>query len=632
MSVTVAKLVGISSPYRWSQVHVHFPQGNQGRLGLLTAVVTMEAEEGASGELAAVGTEVIQRLHEEYYGNSAEVGLDRLKKAVGAVKDEFGEGIAALGAVTLLPAPKQWVCYGVVLGKTVLQLVRKGEVVPLLQPGASGGISGYLDQGDGLMLGTQALLDTVNQAQWLDGWLKARGDVDGWVDYLNPKVHASESSGVAGVFVGVYAVKTRESEVLVPKVNLSGKKTGMMVGSWAKARWVGLVRWWEGLRGFRGGQRELYVGNDEERRRRMLAAVGAVVGLMLLVSVVFGFVRQRTSEAALRLNETRANVDRLVSEIQQLSDLNPLRARMLVTQAQQVLDEYKNSEQVSREGQGWLEQTRVALDNIQNGVMKIYELGKPGVFMDLGLVREGSAGKMMDFDGDYVAVWDESAKVVLAVAVPSKKAMVVGGALLPGGNLVAVWAGRGFVLAFGGVVELDIERKTSAVALKRDSAWGEIGAMDVFGGNLYLLDKSEGQIYRYTAAASGFGPRRDWLGRGVRPDFSQVVSMVIDGNIWILTKTGKVEVYSLGTGRAVELTGLDRPLEEPKAIYTDEESKHVYILDGGDQRVVVFSKEGMYEAQYKWAETGEVTDMVVSEKEKKILLLAGSVIYNLELR
>ena len=56
------------------------------------------------------------------------------------------------------------------------------------------------------------------------------------------------------------------------------------------------------------------------------------------------------------------------------------------------------------------------------------------------------------------------------------------------------------------------------------------------------------------------------------------------------------------------------------------------LLDKGNDRVVVVNKSGEYYSQYRWPGIGGVTHLVASEEEKKILLLAGNKIYEIEIK
>ncbi len=60
--------------------------------------------------------------------------------------------------------------------------------------------------------------------------------------------------------------------------------------------------------------------------------------------------------------------------------------------------------------------------------------------------------------------------------------------------------------------------------------------------------------------------------------------------------------------------------------------KNIYILDSGNNRVVVINKKGEYQSQYVNNEIKDVEDMVVDRSEKKIYLLLGSKIYEIAVK
>ena len=153
---------------------------------------------------------------------------------------------------------------------------------------------------------------------------------------------------------------------------------------------------------------------------------------------------------------------------------------------------------------------------------------------------------------------------------------------------------------------------------------GDVVAIGSFAGNLYLLDKEKGTIYKYQGSQ---GEKRNYLASDVHPDFGNAASMAIDGAIWVLFSDGRVTKFIQGVPESLTLQGLDTPLSSPTVLYTDDESDQLYILDKGNKRVVVAKKDGTYSSQYVWEGIKDVTDIVASEKEKKIFLLSGSKIY-----
>ncbi|MBI2010257.1 MAG: hypothetical protein HYS86_03740 [Candidatus Chisholmbacteria bacterium] len=675
----VAKIVGAATEQAWSQVHTFFPKERDGNELALVAAVAVEVKpdlavaEGARLDIAAFGAEVLQRLHEEYFGAAeGERGtLGRVKEALGRVEREFQKVklAAAVGVIAFEQKSGKQVLYAAAAGEAKVELWREGKRLALLRgDGIVRGVSGYLRKGDRLILGTTELFSRLSEAQW-DEVLRFSTAAE-VADQVAPVVHSGESALSAGVVMDVEEVEvprkaSPRGEQNVPfdsfgsaqdksaqgrqEVGVGEERDAAMgkiavrlgANDWGKPWRSGrqvvagfLASFWQRWLGRRQGRETpegLYVGQSpQEKRRKLIGTVVILLLVLLGVSVVFGWVRQRTSMERRIYEETKAIVVQKMVESQALSELNPLRSRALLVEAVETVRKLRESRALSKQAAAWVQETETQLTQSLNTLMRIYA-AQPEVFLDLGLVREGSKGEVMDFDSEELLVLDEGAQVALAVEVATKQAGVVGGGeLLQGVRLVAVYFGRGFVVADTGVVELDIERKTSARVVEEEDLPADVGAIDVFGGNLYVLDKG-GAIYRYPAREGGFGARQEWLGQGVEPDFSRVVAMAIDGKIWILTETGKVEVYAQGTGVAVELLGLDTSLNDPRGLYTDDTLERVYILDNGNKRVVVVDKEGQYVAQYVSDSIAEATDMAVSEEEGLIYLLSGTRIYSIKL-
>jgi len=107
--------------------------------------------------------------------------------------------------------------------------------------------------------------------------------------------------------------------------------------------------------------------------------------------------------------------------------------------------------------------------------------------------------------------------------------VVGGGALLKGAKLVTGEGTRGVVWGDQGLVTVNLEKKTAAVAVAADASWGEIVDIKGFGGNVYLLDKAKNQVWRQSGTETGFGEAKPWFKPGGEPDLSAAVSMANPG-------------------------------------------------------------------------------------------------------
>ena len=108
--------------------------------------------------------------------------------------------------------------------------------------------------------------------------------------------------------------------------------------------------------------------------------------------------------------------------------------------------------------------------------------------------------------------------------------------------------------------------------------------------------------------------------------------MFIDGSVWVGTKTGKIFQFAQGKEKTFSAQGVEPVLGSNLFIYTSDEVKNLYVLDSQNKRVVVLTKDGVYMAQYQWQGTLSPSQLVVSEAQKQILLLAEGKIYSVELK
>jgi DNA-binding beta-propeller fold protein YncE len=108
--------------------------------------------------------------------------------------------------------------------------------------------------------------------------------------------------------------------------------------------------------------------------------------------------------------------------------------------------------------------------------------------------------------------------------------------------------------------------------------------------------------------------------------------MAIDGSVWLGTSNGKILRFTQGKENTFVSKGVDPTFGTKLAVYTSDNAKNVYVLDSQNNRVVVLDKEGMYLSQYRWKDAVTPSNLVVSEEEKKILLLSGGKIYSIDLK
>ena len=150
-------------------------------------------------------------------------------------------------------------------------------------------------------------------------------------------------------------------------------------------------------------------------------------------------------------------------------------------------------------------------------------------------------------------------------------------------------------------------------------------------GNVYFLVPSENQILKSAVIADGeYAEPKYWV-TTENPPLANAVAMAIDGFIYILKSDGSVLKFEKGElVFDFTLKEFDQPPKDPRAIFTTIDSERLYILDTGNQRVVITDKNGLYQSQYIYGEgLTDPTDLFVDEAAEAIYLLDGTKTYRI---
>lgn len=635
-----AKIVGTATEEAWSQVHTFSPTEKEklAKRGQFLAVISLS--ELTEGEVVAVGREIISRLHEEYYGHLEEEAIHQLAQALKQVLGETKEEVKVeIEAVALVGET----IYFAVAGEGKVLVYREGKVATVLS-GEKRKVeiaSGRGVSGDIFLLGSQKFFSLLAEGA-IKAALSAESASEA-AESLAPMIHGQKEDGQAAAAVlRLEDLVEEKPEIIVSsEERLPGEKPTEQIFEKQRAKTdikQGLTALLKRVRGIvqlilfkvekRLKRRAIYLAKEdkeEERPRKTLMSVAAILLFLLVISVVLG-ARQRNFRqenggqgAILRQAQVKKEEgDALIS-------LNPIRARQLLLEARDLINEISGEEA----NQAVID-FKAELEQSLSLVMHEHEV-EPTSFFDLVFIKDEARGDDLAVSGNELVILDKEKKVIYGLEITTKKSSILaGGESLTDGQQVATFLPKVYLLTGRGVLEFDQETKREKLVIETDEEWGEIIDFRAFGGSLYLLDK-QGEIWKYPGIEGGFGAYRRWL-KGEKPDFNDAVGMTIDGSIWILKKNGTILKFTQGNRDSFTISGLDQSLNNPTAIFTDDDQENLYIVDKGNSRIVVIDKSGEYHSQYLWQGMGDITGLMASEGEKKILLLSGNQVFAIEIR
>ncbi len=373
--------------------------------------------------------------------------------------------------------------------------------------------------------------------------------------------------------------------------------------------------------------------HEHPKSLRFLIVIVFIV--LFLGSVVIGVVKQRSAAQSQKIAAVMNDAQHALDEGTALLDLNQAKGRERLTQAKQMLDPLMQTiPPRTDDGRRLTQLYRQITDNLTQAMHVVHAPLR--LFYDVSLLKKGSSVSDMALEGDTMAITDGKSNTVYALDVSTKNAQVIaGGDGFKGMSLAGIHGDNAYVLSQDGINAVRISDKKSTVTIiKKDDSWGVIRSLVAFGGNIYLLDTFKNRVWKYVATdkGAGFSDIREYLTPDTLPDFSRANNMVIDGYVWVATTDGKIMRFAQGQQSTFTIQGVDPALGNTLMIYTSDEAKNIYVLDGQNKRVVVLDKEGMYVAQYSWEDSVTVMKFAVSETQHKIFLLAAGKIYAQDLK
>lgn len=118
-----------------------------------------------------------------------------------------------------------------------------------------------------------------------------------------------------------------------------------------------------------------------------------------------------------------------------------------------------------------------------------------------------------------------------------------------------------------------------------------------------------------------------------QPIISGTYSIAIDGNIYLLKKDGSINKFYMGDQVDFKISGLEVSLNNPSKVYTNFDLDFLYILDNGNNRIVVLDKDGNFEKEIKLSisSLSSNADFWIDATLEKVFLLNGTKIYSFDL-
>lgn len=256
------------------------------------------------------------------------------------------------------------------------------------------------------------------------------------------------------------------------------------------------------------------------------------------------------------------------------------------------------------------------------------------LFLDMDLVKKNFRAQIFSLSSGKLLLLDPSVETLVAIDISKKSNQILAGAdQLGDATGTSLNGGLAFIYSKNkGVLKIDTTNQKLTPVAKKDTNLGTISDIYGFAGNIYLLDSTKNQIWKYLPTSDGYSDAREYLTKNTKADFSNALRMQIESSVYVLKKGGEIYRFTRGDKDNFALEGLDKGVKDPKSFFVSSDTDNLYLLDSGNSRLLILTKSGSYKGQMNGSEFGQASDLVVDEVGKKVFLLDGGKIYATDLK
>ncbi len=331
--------------------------------------------------------------------------------------------------------------------------------------------------------------------------------------------------------------------------------------------------------------KRVYLATAPIKPRRIILGILAVV--VLIIAVIWLLLwwqgRQKLNDSIKPLTEELSQVEKLVDSdvYAALDQANALRSKVVAAQ----------SSNASTEFQKKLSQELTQVDQLIKTLSEKQELQTLPVYKNLAEIKPEFLGQLSAYNQDKVVVMDSALKSLITLDTKNgeltQQTWTDADKLNP--QAVTILSNDKILVLSDGIKEIKDSKVSEAV--KAADANQAASLLTSFDTTLYLFNPVKRNIFRYSLVDGKYDKPTGWLIEPLGTDFENVVSMVVDGQLWLGTNQGEIKLFKSGRAQSFKIEGLSNPLAKPLVLATTPESNKLYILESQNSRVVIVDKK-----------------------------------------
>lgn len=266
------------------------------------------------------------------------------------------------------------------------------------------------------------------------------------------------------------------------------------------------------------------------------------------------------------------------------------------------------------------------IDLVQDKIAGVNHIS-PEVVYDFKAVKNAKISQS-SYLGDNVYAVDSNDGSLYSVQIANKSAKKVGQNDQLKNSVSAAAGSTGDVVYFLTSAPSVVQYKPSSGASTTKLSAGQWEAgndIASYVGNLYILSRSDDQIWRHTPTAIGFSARSTWLKSD--NSVSDAVSLVVNGNIFTINEQNKLTMFSSGEKKDFSTNDMPSGIGKPTKMILSEDTNQMYVLSAESKKIyrLNLTEQGAaYDKQYALNNVSSVKSFSLDHKNSVIYVVADN--------
>jgi len=368
-------------------------------------------------------------------------------------------------------------------------------------------------------------------------------------------------------------------------------------------------------------QLKKYESYNQKKKATIILVI--IIAVIFIWSVGLGYKRKIDATLSKRIEQTKELIIQKTDQAEEVAILNLPRAQILIAEAKEQLNKLKSEIKNSKE-----KEIKELEDIISQKEAKIIKKEEKTYeeFYDLTIDSKEAKGEIVYLNNNELLILNKEKATIYGLSLEKKSLTKKTFSEIETAKLIAGYQDQIFFLNSAGIYKIGQDGKLKK-EIEKDKDWGNIKDMNVFNGNIYLLDTEKDQVYKYLVTETGYSEKTSYFKVGQAISLKGATSFTIDSSLYIGFKDYIVK-FTSGLRDGFKTSYPEENINLIK-IFTDKNFENVLGWDKTKGVIYILDKDGEYGKQVNSKIISSGNDIVGFNNG--IYILLGSKIYKIDL-